>query len=349
MAKEIDIQEALNLKNAIFIDIRSPEEDEEATIPGAINIPLFDNEERAEIGTIYKQISPELAKLRGLEIVGPKIAILVKEIKEKSGDRLPIIFCWRGGHRSKFFSYILNFMDIDNLRLIGGYKAYRRHVHAFFSDADLPRTIVLYGNTGTGKTEIINELIKRQIPAVDLEQIANNRGSVFGSVGLGTQPTQKNFEALLHKHLSEGRDRYVFVEGESKRIGRLVIPTMFFEKMQKGVKVLIYADLETRVKRIVETYLQNYWQDPERRKELELAVSRLKQRLGQERVLHLLNLLETGALDSFARILIEEYYDQVYGFPNQPDRGFDYCVSSNNLEECLNELEKIFRSINYGS
>lgn len=347
MGKEITIQEALSLKNTVFIDIRSPGEYLDATIPGAINIPLFENDERAEIGTIYKQISPELAKLRGLEIAGPKISRLVKDVKEKSDGRIPIIFCWRGGHRSKFFSYILNFVDIENLRLIGGYKAYRRLVYNYFSIADLPKAIVLYGNTGTGKTELINELIKRQIPAVDLEYIANNRGSVFGSIGLGKQPSQKNFEALLYKYLSERRDKYVFVEGESKRIGRLLIPNRFFEKMQNGIKILIYADVETRIKRIVETYLQNYWQDPEQRKELELAVCRLKHRLGCEKVQVLLDLLETGDLDSFARILIEEYYDQVYGLPNQPDASFDYCIASNNFDECISELEKIFRSINY--
>lgn len=348
MVKEIEIAEALKLTNAIFVDIRAPKEFQEATIPGAINIPLFNDEERAEIGTIYKQISPEQAKLRGLEIAGPKIYSLVKEVKEKAGDKIPVIFCWRGGHRSKFFAYILNFMDINCLRLIGGYKAFRRLVHRYFSSADLPGAIVLYGNTGTGKTEIINKLlIEKNLPAIDLEKLANNRGSVFGAIGLGEQPTQKNFEGLLFQHLMkvEQSHNFFIVEGESKRIGRLLLPEKFFTTMQTGHKVLIYASIETRTKRIVETYLKNYWNDPEQRMELSAAVNRLRQRLGNEKVKTLLKMLFEGNLDEFARILIEEYYDQVYGFPNHPDPEFDVCISSDNINECVEELEKYFRRI----
>ncbi len=234
--KLICVREALKLKQPVFIDVRSLGEFAEATIPGAINIPIFSDEERAAIGTIYKNENPEKARELGLEIVSPKLPGLVKAVKEASKSGTPVLFCWRGGSRSESLCSILRLMKMSGYRLEGGYKAYRQFILEELANYDFPpKLLVLHGFTGGGKTEILHRLAKLGHPVLDLEGLAGHRGSAFGSIGIEDVRGQKQFDALLYNRLEELKDQpYVLMEAESKRIGRVNMPDYLFEQKNNG-------------------------------------------------------------------------------------------------------------------
>lgn len=335
MIREINVEDLEKLENPILIDVRSEGEFAEATIPGSINIPLFNNEERARIGTIYTQTSPTLAREEGLEIASPKLPGLVNQVAELGKENPLVLFCWRGGMRSKSLATVIDLMGIPVYRLQGGYKAYRREVNDYFNE-ELPfKVIVLRGNTGVGKTEVLKKLREDGYPAIDLEGLANNRGSVFGSLGLGPAPTQKAFEALLYEELRDlAKFPYIIVECESKRIGRVMLPTKFFEAMQCGIQVLLYDSMENRVKRLVGEYTSV----PNALEELKTALGRLTKNLGHKKIEEYTELLEQERFEEFTEKMLV-YYDALYAYPNQPDSAYDYSISHTDPAEGLIKLE----------
>ena len=259
----ISIEKALELKAPLFIDLRSPCEYEEAHIPGAVNIPLFDNEERSVVGTTYRVVSNQAAIDKGLEIVAPKLPEIYKKIKPYGEQREIVLYCWRGGMRSQAISQFLDLLGLTHYRLSGGYKAFRRHVCSFFEKFQ-QEIITLHGLTGAGKTEILQELRKKGYPAIDLEDLANHRGSVFGHIGLGKAPSQKHFEGLLFWECQKHRKaKRIAVECESQRIGVLQLPKSFFNAMQTGRRVLVYDSMAHRVERLVATYAGSFSQENE--------------------------------------------------------------------------------------
>jgi len=177
------------------IDVRSPGEYDHAHIPHAINIPLFDNEERAKVGTRYKQVGKDSAVLLGLELVGPKLADFVKKARRLNltGQEV-LVHCWRGGMRSGSFAWLLNTAGIKARTLEGGYKAYRSQVLAAFAE---PARMIYGGKTGSGKTEILHELAKQGEQVIDLEALANHKGSSYGAIGQEPQPSSEQFENKL--------------------------------------------------------------------------------------------------------------------------------------------------------
>jgi tRNA 2-selenouridine synthase len=335
MIREISVEELEKLENPVLIDVRSEGEYNEASIPGAKNLPIFNNEERAKIGTTYTQQSPVLARELGLEIVGPKLPDLVKKANEWGKNRSLVLFCWRGGMRSKSFATVLDLMGVSVYRLQGGYKAYRRVVNDFF-EKDFPfQVVVLRGNTGIGKTDILKKLREDGYPAIDLENLANNRGSVFGALGLGPAPSQKTFEALLYEELRSLKDfPYIIVECESKRIGRITLPPKFFDAMQKGIQVLIFDSIENRVKRLVKEYTSF----PDSILEIKTALSRLVKNLGNKKVEEYNALLDQGNLSEFTKQMLG-YYDALYAYPNEPSADYDYSISHVDPEKGVKELE----------
>lgn len=336
MIKEINVEELRNLDKPILIDVRSEGEFAEATIPGAVNIPLFNNEERAEIGTIYTQTSQSLARELGLNIISPKLPDLVKQVGDLAKKGPLVLFCWRGGMRSKSISTVVDLMGIPIYRLQGGYKAYRNQVVDYFQKKLPFRVVVLRGNTGVGKTELLRNLRADGYPAIDLEKLANNRGSVFGAMGLGDPPSQKKFEGLLYEELASLREfPYIIVECESKRIGRVTLPAKLYTEMQEGIQILQYDSLDNRVQRLIKEYTSV----PNAIQEISVALERLIKTLGHEKVNALRALLNTNCLDKFTEQLLVDYYDKLYAYPNEPSPEYSYYINYEKPAKAKRELE----------
>lgn len=339
MIKEITVEELEDLANPVLLDVRSEGEFAEATIPGALNLPLFNNEERAVIGTAYTQVSPAQARELGLKFASPKLPALVKEAEEANASGPLVVFCWRGGMRSKAMVSMLDLMGMTVYRLQGGYKAYRRKVIEYFANDFNKHVVVLRGNTGVGKTEILNKLRQDGYPAIDLEKLANNRGSVFGAIGLGGAPSQKAFDSMLYEEIKKfPHHDYMIVECESRRIGRVTVPERFFAGMQSGTQILIYDSLDHRVARLVEEYTKF----PDSMPQIRQALDRLVKLLGHERIHQYHELLDGGELGQFTKRLLVEYYDTLYGYPNEPDLGYEFCLNYQEPKSALRELERYF-------
>lgn len=324
MIKDIGVDKALALERAKFIDLRSPIEYQQAHIPGAVNIPLFSDDERSEVGIIYRYKGPSLAKSKGLEVVAPRLASLVSEIQENAKENDLVLYCWRGGDRSDAVAKVLDIMQVDGYRLAGGYKAYRTHVMQKLQELPHNRVVVIHGLTGTGKTEIIKEMANNGWPALDLEGLANHRGSVFGGLGLGEQPKQKQFESMLYETMQRFSDHdYLIVESESKRVGRLFLPDHLFAMMKSGLHVLIYDTLENRVNRLLHEYVEDA---RNKTKDLLACVKGLQHYLGKKKIQEVIDLINAQQILDAIRVLLIDYYDPLYGYPSSSDVHFDLSV-----------------------
>lgn len=309
MFQDIPINELLALKSQgelTVIDVRSPSEYKEATIPGSMNIPFFNDEERAEVGTLYKQVSPQAAKERGLEIVSAKLPAFVKEFSEIEGKKA--VFCWRGGMRSKTSATVLSLMGIKALRLEGGYRSYRHWVVEQLESMELKQeAYVLNGNTGSGKTTILHRLREKGFPVIDLEGMAGHRGSIFGQIGLNPH-NQKTFDALLVENLKRLESSpFLLFEGESKRIGKVTLPKFFSEKKEQGIQLFIDMPVEERVLHILDDY-----QPWNHKQECLDAFSRIKKRIHTPIAKQIEEDLLSDNYSSAVRSLLEHYYDPLY-------------------------------------
>jgi len=343
---DLTVEEALQLSNPVFVDVRSPSEYREATIPGAVNIPLFDDRERTEIGRIYREENPHQARQRGLEMVAPKLPRLVRDIEVLSKLGTVVLFCWRGGERSRALASVLDLMNVSCFRLAGGYRAFRRHVIQQLEIMPEGEVVVLHGLTGCGKTDLIKGLRERGYAALDLEGLARHRGSVFGSIGMGQQPGQKMFEAFLWQELRAlDHAAYLVVECESRRIGRVHLPSHLYRKMGGARHVLVYDSLENRVKRLVSEYIG---QDTETAlAELREGLKALERFIGVKKINYLLDTLERRDFGTVVEYLLLNYYDSLYRYPSEPDSRFELCVSTGDMERALNEVAE-FLDRQYG-
>ncbi|MFZ2949754.1 MAG: tRNA 2-selenouridine(34) synthase MnmH [Desulfuromonadaceae bacterium] len=292
-----------------LIDVRTPLEFEEDHIPGAHNVPLLTNEERVEVGTIYKQVGPIEARRRGLELTCSRFYSMVDRIISLSAGRPIVVYCWRGGLRSHSVAMLVETCGTPASQLVGGYKSFRNHVVDYFDMCEFSSPlVVMHGMTGTGKTEFINGLNPVQWATIDLEGIACHRGSAFGALGLAQDFTQKRFETALwnaFRLLPPGRP--IVLEGESQRIGKYSLPGRLYQKMAESRKVWCRASIETRIKRLAVEYAR-----PEYREEMLEALERIRKKLGGPRYAELKSCLEGWDVEGIARGLIEGYYDKMY-------------------------------------
>lgn len=293
-----------------LIDVRSPAEYQEDHIPGAINLPALSNEERARVGTIYTGKSAFLAKKVGAAMVARNVADhLDGPLAEYGGGWRPLVYCWRGGQRSGSFATILKQIGWRAEVIEGGYRTYRRLVsHAMYDDDLGRRLVVLEGNTGTAKTDLLHLLATRGQQVVDLEGLAAHRGSVFGRVAR-PQPSQKSFEgALANAFAVTDHHRPVIVEAESSKIGKLLIPPAVWKAMKSAPRIRVTAPLNERAK-----YLTRAYDDIAADREgLIDTLSALIRHQGHERVEYWQGLVQNGDMVRLAAELMEFHYDPSY-------------------------------------
>jgi tRNA 2-selenouridine synthase len=301
-----------------LLDVRSPAEFRQGHIPGARSLPLFSDEERAEIGTLYKEAGREAAVLRGLALVGPRLEAMARELAAVAtaapGQPLRLT-CWRGGMRSASVAWLAEQLALPTLLLEGGYKAFR---HWVLSRFERPWPLrLLGGRTGTGKTDLLLELERRGAAVVDLEGLAHHRGSSFGGLGLPLQPSSEHFENRLATALTARQGAaQIWLEAESAQVGRCRIPGALWRQMQQAPVLEVRRPREERVNQLVRIYGV---QEPEALAE---ATRRIARRLGPQRTAVALEAISAGDWPS-ACLQMLDYYDRCYdhelnGHSSQP-------------------------------
>ncbi len=315
-------------KDYIFVDVRSPKEFAEDHIPGAINIPLFSNEERAIVGTLYKQVGKDVAIEKGLEIVGHKLPEMIQQYQQYKTQKV-IIYCWRGGMRSGSVVGLLQSLQFDAYQLEKGYKDYRRFVREQFDTIPFPPLVILYGLTGSGKTEILRQLEN----SIDLEGLAQHRGSIFGDIGL-VQRSQKMFESLLLKRLFElQHQKVIFIERESRKIGQVMIPLSIWDAMDDAQKVKVVCSSEERVERLYKEYCTGM--------DKILIIQKIhsiQKYLGKKKADELITLLEQSKVKEVIHVILLDYYDVLYKYTID-SKEYSYTIHD------LADLKRIFSSI----
>jgi len=327
------------LDSHCIVDVRTPLEFEEDHIPGAINVPLLDNDERVEIGILHKQEGPHKARLRGLEITAPRFPAMVRTITKQAGNRPILVYCWRGGLRSKTVTTILDLSGFDVLQLQGGYKAFRSHVTTYFEPfRPIAPLVVLHGLTGSGKTAFLHRIPPERYTVIDLEGLAEHRGSSFGELGLSQNLTQKRFESKLWDHLRKAPPgKPIILEGESRRIGRISLPGDFYEVMRESIKIWCETSMDTRIERLIDEYGKEEYRD-----EMADALLRIRKRLGGEIYDEISGYLERWDLFPFMKGLLEHYYDKVYYKTREWKE--DLIVSLEHYDRALDDLDTFLQA-----
>ncbi len=305
MIKPLPIEQFLEKSKTIpVIDVRSPGEFERGHIVGAVNIPLFENSERAEVGTRYKKVGKESAFLLGLDMVGPKLSGFVKKAKKIAPEDEILVHCWRGGMRSGSFATLLGAAGMKVSTLIGGYKFYRNFI---LEELRKPlNIIILGGKTGSGKTEILCELEKQGEQILDLEGLANHKGSSFGMLGQAPQPMTEHFENMLYEKFAKlDPNRRIWIEDESRNIGCCNIPDGLWQQMRTAKIAFIDVDKQIRIGRLVNEYAQFSFE------ELKSATDRILTRLGGQHHKSALEALAKGDFSVGTDIALT-YYDKAY-------------------------------------
>ncbi len=287
-----------------LIDVRSPGEFAKGHIPGATNIPLFSDEERAHVGTVYVQESREKAMELGYKYVTPKLQSFITESRKVAPQNQVTIYCWRGGMRSHAFGGHLKENGFDNVYIIKkGYKAYRTLAVSDYEEGFLH---VLGGFTGSGKTHILNELKNKNHQVIDLEGLANHKGSAFGRIGMGEQPTTEQFANNLYWEWRQlNFKRPVWVEDENLSIGSVNIPLPLFNRIRESKLIFINIKREERAKLLVKDYVIG---DVEK---LIDSIKRISKRLGPQNTIAAIENVQQNNFYE-AAMLILTYYDKYY-------------------------------------
>ncbi|NEX46092.1 tRNA 2-selenouridine(34) synthase MnmH [Pseudotabrizicola algicola] len=310
MAIELtSLADVLALRFDDIIDVRAPAEYADDHLPGAISLPVLDDAERARVGTLYKQVSPFDARKLGAALVARNAAAhLMGPLADRPGGWQPLVYCWRGGQRSGSFATILSQIGWRVQTLAGGYKSWRKLVVTALQDTPFPcPVIVLDGNTGTAKTEVLAHLPACGVQVLDLEALAQHRGSVFGATG--PQPSQRSFEGRLALAIARlDPARPVVIEAESSRIGRLSLPPSLWRAMQGAPRLALDAPLDARARYLARTYA-DIAADPQR---LAQVLDWLKPSHPAEVITDWHRLAATGQFTDLASGLMQRHYDPRY-------------------------------------
>ncbi len=300
----VNVEEVLSSRELPIIDVRSPGEFQKGHISGARNVPLFDDAERAEIGVLYKHQGRDPAVRRGIEIASAKVDGLFDDIKAAAMGARFIVHCWRGGMRSRAVAWLCADCGLDPVVLEGGYKAFRREAHNCF--AQPKQVILLAGPTGTGKTRLLQSLRDAGQQVIDLEGLAGHRGSVFGGVPGVRQPTVEQFENdLFLQWRTLDPFEPVWIEGESQRIGKVLIPRAIWQQMSQAPVVHVNANRGDRIDFLIDEY-GDLPAD-----ELSAAAERIRKRLGGLRTQTALDAILREDWPAFCDTMLE-YYDKYY-------------------------------------
>lgn len=305
--KKIDVSAFLELAESIpVIDVRSPSEFSSGHIPGAVNIPLFDDNERAIVGTLYKKEGRIPAIIEGLKLSGPSMSKKLEHSLKVSKEGKLLVHCWRGGMRSEAMAWLFSQGDINPQILEGGYKAYRNYILESFSVKR--NMIVLGGMTGSSKTHILGYLRDNGEQVIDLEGLANHKGSAFGSLGQPPQPTTEQFANNLFtewKKLDTGIP--FWVEDESRNIGTVFIPDGLYDNMQNTRTIILLMDVKTRMPRLMKEYSGFH---PEI---LKGSILKISKRLGGDNTRDALAAIDDGDISKAIEISLY-YYDKTYSY-----------------------------------
>ena len=299
-----------NLTADTIIDVRSPAEYAEDHLPGAINLPVLNDIERAEVGAIYKQVSPFAARKIGGALVAHNTAThLQGALAGKDGAWQPLIYCWRGGQRSSAFATILDQVGWRVKLLQGGYQSYRREIVRTLYETPLPhRLMLISGSTGTAKTALLHQLVAKGAQVLDIEEIAAHRGSLFGGIGIA-QPSQKMFETSIASRLATlDLNKITFVEAESSKVGERLIPPSLWALMANAARIQITASLEARSSFLCRAY-SNLTQD---KRALNDLLNKLRPYHSGERIDQWHAQAQINDWQTLAAGLIKDHYDPRY-------------------------------------
>ena len=306
MAELVKIDSFISLSARFpVVDVRAPLEFKQGHIPGAVNIPLFDNDERKVVGTAYKKVNKEAAMYAGLEFAGQKLVKLAKEgVRTAGNSRTLLVHCWRGGMRSKSMVWLFETMGITCYLLEGGYKSYRSYVREVL--ATPLNLLVIGGRTGSGKTAILHHLRLLGEQVIDLEGLAHHKGSAFGALGELDQPSTEQFENELCKELLPlDTKKVTWIEDESRNVGKCVIPGELYSRMRETEIVFLDISREQRARHLVGDYAQ-YEQEA-----LRTCVLKIEKRLGGDRTREALEAIDREDYYETAMITLH-YYDKAY-------------------------------------
>jgi tRNA 2-selenouridine synthase len=304
---KIDILRFLELAESIPVaDVRSPSEFNAGHIPGAFNIPLFNDKEREIVGIEYKKEGRNKAILKGLEQAGTSMHYKLQEALKTAREGNLLVHCWRGGMRSEAMAWLFSLSDITTEVLEGGYKSYRHHVLA--SLAEKRKTIILGGMTGSSKTHILRHIKEIGNQVIDLEDLANHKGSAFGALGQLPQPSSEHFANLLFDKWKHVDDQYpLWLEDESKNIGSVFMPDALYYNMQESPTIILMMEQGKRLPRLVEEY-STYSPDL-----LKGAIMKISKRLGGDSTRDALDAVDKDDFSKAIEITLS-YYDKAYKF-----------------------------------
>ncbi|MBD2022524.1 tRNA 2-selenouridine(34) synthase MnmH [Leptolyngbya sp. FACHB-36] len=309
----------------VLLDVRSPAEYAQGHLPAAVSFPLFSNDERSQVGTCYKQEGHDRAVELGLAIAGPKLAQFVVDAKALAPDRTLRIHCWRGGMRSGSMAWLMETAGFRVSLLDHGYKGFRQWVRSALA---VPKPILtLGGMTGTGKTSILHALAAQGEQVLDLEQLANHRGSSYGNLGLPPQPTTEQFENLIVEQWAALEvDRPVWIEAESRMVGCCRVPDELFLQMVAAPVLQIERSRSERVALLIDVY------GSVDREHLITATERLRKRLGGDRTQQAIQWIQQGNLATAIEVVLN-YYDKTYLYDLQRRQVPIYSVSAAGLSD----------------